>query len=372
MHSLPVIGPEKEKLSTERGLMKNCKMVVYIGGSKGSLVDELAYYGYEVASFQLSYSADLWLKHHAVADHFFPEAVICDLELPDSDGFTFFENLILNDKLKMVPFILIAKRYNSLDKIKAFNIGIDDFYSPDVTGDDLHSRILILKEIKKEKARSVIERQIPLATHYRMNWMKRIFDVVFAFFFLLAASPLMILIAILISLESKGPVFYISKRVGTGYQIFNFYKFRTMKRHADDQLDSVKHLNQYVSETGRPVFFKVENDPRVTRVGRFLRKTSLDELPQLLNVLKGDMSIVGNRPLPLYEAENLTTDLWSKRFLAPAGITGLWQVSKDKKMSERERKELDVAYAERSSFLSDIKIIIRTIPEAMPFLKSLF
>mgnify|MGYP001574410587 FL=1 len=111
-------------------------------------------------------------------------------------------------------------------------------------------------------------------------------------------------------------------------------------------------------------FFKIQNDPRVTRIGGFLRSTSLDELPQFINVLIGDMSIIGNRPLPLYEAEQLTTDEWAARFMAPAGITGLWQVKKRGKagMSETERKELDNYYAQNRSFLFDMQIMLQTIP----------
>lgn len=367
MHSSFVANPANEKLEIN-GSRKR-KIAVYVGSGKGELVYELAEYGYEVASFQLAHCAEQWLIFHIGAGSFLPDAVICDLDLPDSDGFAFFENIKADERLKTTPFILMARRHNPLDKIKAFNIGIDDYYSLDVSVDDIHNRILMLKELKREKVGKPEEYGIPLETTYRINWMKRAFDVIFSTLTLLALSPVMIVIAILIKLESRGPVFYISKRVGTGYHIFNFFKFRTMRHNADSQLDSVRRLNKYISENGKPVFFKADNDPRVTRVGRFLRRTNLDELPQFFNVLKGDMSIVGNRPLPLYEAENLTTDLWSKRFLAPAGITGLWQVSKDKVISDRERKELDVAYAERSSFLFDIGIIVKTIPQALPFLK---
>jgi lipopolysaccharide/colanic/teichoic acid biosynthesis glycosyltransferase len=177
-------------------------------------------------------------------------------------------------------------------------------------------------------------------------------------------SPLLILIAILVKLDSKGPVFYISKRAGNGYKIFDFYKFRSMRTGADAELKNLSHLNQYTDTPSDSVFFKLKNDPRVTKLGSFLRNTSLDELPQLINVLKGDMSLVGNRPLPLYEAEKLTKDQIAWRFLAPAGITGLWQVTKRGKaeMSEEERIQLDMQYAMNNSFVYDLKILWSTIP----------
>jgi lipopolysaccharide/colanic/teichoic acid biosynthesis glycosyltransferase len=239
---------------------------------------------------------------------------------------------------------------------------------------------------------------------------KRIFDTVFAAAILLCLAPLFLLLAVLIKLESKGPVFYYSYRVGTGYRIFKFWKFRSMRQDADQLLASMKGLNQYQpvkaaqntqttfslcdacrasgmacqqqlidtkgeiicerahklakkSEEGA-AFVKITNDPRITRVGKFIRNTSIDELPQFFNVLCGDMSIVGNRPLPLYEAEKITTDQFAARFIAPAGITGLWQVSKRGKgnMSEEERKMLDVEYANNYSFINDIRIVLKTIP----------
>jgi len=198
---------------------------------------------------------------------------------------------------------------------------------------------------------------------------KRAFDIILSSLVLLVLSPIFLLIAVAIKIESRGSILYISKRAGRGYKIFNFYKFRTMKQDADKNIAALTHLNQYGSgdttDKG-PVFFKISNDPRITRVGRFLRNTSLDELPQLFNVLLGDMSLVGNRPLPLYEAKTLTTDEYAARFLAPAGITGLWQVKKrgNKHMSVEERINMDIDYASKVSFKTDFWIIAST-PSAL-------
>lgn len=224
---------------------------------------------------------------------------------------------------------------------------------------------------------------------------------------MLTLSPLFALIVIALKLESRENVFYYSVRVGTGYKVFKFFKFRSMYANADKRFKELQYLNQYenASKTtidvsllcddcrsagvscrqliyaddnawcekkyllskkanGNAAFFKLKNDPRISRVGKFLRQTSLDELPQLLNVFLGDMSIVGNRPLPIYEAEKLTTDKYALRFLAPAGITGLWQVSNIGKsqISEEERANLDNYYAKNNSFFKDIVLIIRTVP----------
>jgi len=133
-----------------------------------------------------------------------------------------------------------------------------------------------------------------------------------------------------------------------------------MKNKADAQLKELLSQNQY----GSGSFVKIKSDPRVTSMGKFLRKTSIDEIPQLFNVIKGDMCLVGNRPLPLYEAVTMTKDKVSRRFLAPSGITGLWQIQKRGKadMSEDERIDLDIQYANKYSLLYDLKLLINTIP----------
>jgi lipopolysaccharide/colanic/teichoic acid biosynthesis glycosyltransferase len=196
----------------------------------------------------------------------------------------------------------------------------------------------------------------------RFCFIKRTFDIMVAATAIALCSPLFILIPVLIKFDSKGPVFYFSKRAGKGFRIFNFFKFRTMVVNAQDKMDELADLNQYSNDEKAPIFFKLKDDPRVTKIGKFLRNSSLDELPQLFNVLTGDMSIVGNRPLPLYEASTLTTDEWAERFMAPAGITGLWQVSKrgKKDMSNEERIQLDIDYARTRNLLTDFKILMRT------------
>lgn len=197
---------------------------------------------------------------------------------------------------------------------------------------------------------------------------KRTFDLSCSIVALALLSPLLLIIGLLIKLDSKGSVLYVSKRAGAGCRVFDFYKFRTMRIGAEGELESLKKsLNQYGEDTNNQseaIFVKLKKDPRVTRLGKFLRKTSLDELPQLYNIIKGDMSVVGNRPLPLYEAEQLLKeDSMAQRFQAPAGLTGLWQVRRrgQTNMSEEERKNLDNEYAQNYSFVMDVKLILQTL-----------
>jgi lipopolysaccharide/colanic/teichoic acid biosynthesis glycosyltransferase len=192
---------------------------------------------------------------------------------------------------------------------------------------------------------------------------KRVFDIIISSLLIILCLPLFVLVAIAIRIESKGPVFYNALRAGQYFRVFSFFKFRTMEVDADKKIQELGHLNQYTSEGNSGAkFLKICNDPRITKVGRFLRNTSLDELPQLFNVLRGDMSLVGNRPLPLYEASTLTTNENIERFMAPAGITGLWQVKKrsNLNMSTEERIDLDISYARKYSFAFDMWIILKT------------
>lgn len=272
---------------------------------------------------------------------------------------------------RAIPLILYTPKYEESTKEMALKLGVDEYHYGGITYAFL-KRIEFIKKLKNYKNQRgsqpfVAQKAYVDVPKIKMWKMKRAFDIIVSATALLFLSPVMILLAILIKLESRGPIFYISKRAGAGYRIFDFYKFRSMRVGADAELKKLAHLNQYSenSENGdNNVFFKIKNDPRITRIGNFIRNTSLDELPQLINVLIGDMSLVGNRPLPLYEAEKLTKDQIAWRFLAPAGITGLWQVTKRGKdnMSPEERIALDMEYAMKNSFWLDMKILLSTIP----------
>lgn len=266
-----------------------------------------------------------------------------------------------------IPFVLYSPKFEMGYKEKALQFQVDDYLFGALT-DTMLTRLTFIKKIKayknKRQGKPYETAKIQPLGSVKIWRLKRLSDIIISLISLLILSPLLIFIALIIKLESRGPVFYISKRAGSGYKIFDFYKFRSMRTGADKELQNLSHLNQYKEENKDSVFFKIKDDPRVTPFGQFLRNTSLDELPQLLNVLKGDMSIVGNRPLPLYEAERLTKDQIAWRFLAPAGITGLWQVTKrgNSEMSLDERIHLDVQYAMKNSFSMDMKIIFSTFP----------
>jgi exopolysaccharide biosynthesis polyprenyl glycosylphosphotransferase len=185
---------------------------------------------------------------------------------------------------------------------------------------------------------------------------KRIMDICGALIGLICLSWLFLIVALLIKLEDpKGPVFFKQVRVGKDGKEFYMYKFRSMVTNAEELLESLLHLNE---TTG--AMFKMKNDPRVTKVGKFIRKTSIDELPQLWNVLKGDMSLVGPRP-PLPREVAQYTEYDKQRLLVTPGCTGLWQVSGRNDLGFNEMVELDLKYIRERSILYDLKIILKTI-----------
>lgn len=182
---------------------------------------------------------------------------------------------------------------------------------------------------------------------------KRVFDVVVSSIFLILIAPVLILCAIAIKLDSPGPVLFVQQRTGLGGHRFKIYKLRTMKQNAEELKLKYAHLNTLTWPD-----FKIPNDPRITRLGLFFRKTSLDELPQFFNVIKGDMSLVGPRPTSFSSS---TYELWHTiRLECKPGITGLWQVSGRNDIDFDDRVRLDVAYMKNMSFWLDLKIMLRT------------
>jgi lipopolysaccharide/colanic/teichoic acid biosynthesis glycosyltransferase len=187
------------------------------------------------------------------------------------------------------------------------------------------------------------------------DWaLKRAFDLAVSFFVVLIGVPIWILIAAAIKLDSRGPILYRDRRIGVREREFGMLKFRTMVEGASEQQDELEEHNEAPG-----ALFKIRSDPRVTRVGRLLRKLSLDELPQLLNVLRGEMSLVGPRPLPLRDYGLL--DAWHrKRYLVLPGITGLWQISGRSNLTFDDLVRLDFYYIENWSIWLDISILIKT------------
>ena len=330
----------------------------------------------------------------------------------------------IKKKCKNVYIILLTHQLTVDDRKMYQKCGINDTIDVNSSITELNKKITFISDREMmlfddaPSKHRILRFKIPL-------W-KRLFDIFFSLLGIIILSPVFIITAIAIRLESKGPIIFKSKRVGTNYTVFDFLKFRSMYADAEQRLKEVAKEagNQYAEkdnneekdhqsvitaplgdeaemmmmdmgmesdmmisddevmlvgddfvvsesdfnkekeEENNNAFVKIENDPRVTKVGKFIRKYSIDELPQLFNILKGDMSIVGNRPLPLYEAEKLTVDSSIDRFMAPAGLTGLWQVEERGKgglMSAEERKQLDITYGQTYCFTMDMKIIFRTL-----------
>jgi lipopolysaccharide/colanic/teichoic acid biosynthesis glycosyltransferase len=385
--------------------------VLYIGNSKENIVllNKITNISFTVAENTLK-------AVHFLQSAQGPDAIICEGFIPGGDGISMFEWVRKNPSYNAIPFIMLVEEFKEGLFKTSFSKKVDDFYaSPLPEAQDLAERIQFLCNFRKKTVVSVPTDTKEL--RYKMPLSKRIFDIAVSSGALILLSPLLLMVILAIRMESKGKVYYISKRVGR--KTFDFYKLRSMRSGSDSELSKLaKEKNQYNSsqkqaeidfslpcprcsklpdgKTCSPVlhisdqnicdywynfqkkeisksksaFVKIVDDPRITKVGKIIRNTSIDELPQLINVLKGDMSIVGNRPLPVYEAELLTMDAMSKRFLAPAGITGLWQVElrgRGGNMSEDERKRLDNEYADhfvgdRYSFWYDIMLILRTVP----------
>ena len=356
-------------------------------------------------------------------------AQICTPHVANEHFIVFYERNVRSEDITAITYlrkkshgvyiILMTDPMTDEERDIYMKCGINDTIGCEATVTELNKKIQFISD--RESILFDDERPKYHILKFKIPVWKRMFDIVFSIFAIIILSPVFILTAIAIRIESKGPILFKSKRVGTNYAIFDFLKFRSMYVDAEQRLKELsKDHNQYTphdqedhktilaplgdqaeqamfdmgmesemmisdeeimlvgddfvvaesdfskqkEEENNNAFVKIENDPRVTKVGAFIRKYSIDELPQLFNILKGDMSVVGNRPLPLYEAEKLTVDQSIDRFMAPAGLTGLWQVEERGKggaMSAEERKQLDITYGQTYSFMLDMKIIFRTL-----------
>jgi len=190
--------------------------------------------------------------------------------------------------------------------------------------------------------------------------VKRTVDFCLSYVLLVLLSPLFVVTGLLIKVTSSGPIFFVQERVGINKRRFRLYKFRTMIAGAEQKLAEVEHLN----EVSGPVF-KVKDDPRITRVGKFLRRTSIDELPQLFNVLKGEMSLVGPRPLPVRDVDGFGKDWQRRRFSVRPGITCLWQVNGRSDLAFDNWMDLDMQYIDEWSLWLDLKILVQTVPAVL-------
>jgi hypothetical protein len=193
----------------------------------------------------------------------------------------------------------------------------------------------------------------------RARTVKRAGDIVFSLAVLTLGSPVFLVLGVLVKLTSHGPVFYVQQRVGRDYRSFGCIKFRTMRRDADQVLGALLASSPDLAEEFRNDF-KLKNDPRITALGRFLRRSSLDELPQFVNVLRGEMSVVGPRPIVRKELSRYGARMDEVLAVRP-GMTGLWQVSGRNNLSYRKRVKLDVRYARTRDVLLDLRIILKTI-----------
>lgn len=338
-------------------------------GFYGPFEENITHFPYQDTSYRCalennSFLAFRWLEKRVdqLRTYHLPYAVLCRHEWLIENEFRLAQQLAAHPDLCSVPLVVFSQKGTQVDITQLAAAGVDDCYFTPVEWNMLERRLEFLNQFKPRvlEASRKVKREL---YGYRLPRYKKAFDIGGALFGIVLSSWIWLPVMLAIWLESRGPVVYKSKRVGSGYQVFDFFKFRSMYQGAEEQLNDIRHLNQYQNSEGKEVFVKIVGDPRVTRVGRFIRKYSIDELPQLINVLRGEMSLVGNRPLPLYEAEALTNDEWSARFLAPAGITGLWQISKRGRpdMSVEERIRLDIAYAQAgNSVWNDFVIVLKT------------
>lgn len=365
--TLPILDKQKNyanrhTVSKTISNIKAKKTFLYIGNSAERTTKCLSFFDHGDIKDNFADAQQHLLMQNEMEGMNVPDFIIIDQPLQEKELLNFMVWLHSNPWSFMIPVLYNETALKSRELYQLKQLGIaDDIVNIEEYCNQLYLKAKFLRGNKLFNYNRVSTGGIKIKSEISLG--KRVFDIVFSATLLILLSPLMLLITLLIKLESKGPAIYRSRRAGRGFKVFDFYKFRSMVYDADKKIDQLKELNLYANKKDENItFFKVQDDPRITRIGAFLRNTSLDELPQLVNVLKGDMSVVGNRPLPLYEASTLTTNTGAERFTAPAGITGLWQVTKRgrENMDGQERLQLDINYARSQGFRTDFRILLHT------------
>jgi len=297
----------------------------------------------------------------------FPSIVLLDIHLPGLNGLEILRQIRQVDRMLYLPILLVTAESSIAEKRKGFEAGADDFIVKPYNREELLLRINA--HLRRYRQSSEADRHLPEEVvriplvigrpksglfKKGFRFSKRLFDLTACLFTLPLTLPVLFAIAIAIRLDAGGPALFTQERTGKNGRRFKMFKFRTMVENAEELKTTYAHLNELTWPD-----FKIENDPRITRVGRFLRKSSLDELPQLFNIILGDMSLVGPRPTS-FTAD--TYKLWqTERLEVRPGLTGLWQVSGRSHVDFVERVELDIEYIERQSWHLDLKILWQTL-----------
>jgi len=301
-----------------------------------------------------------------LAKEWHPDLVLLDIMMPGMNGYDVCNRLRQMEKTAHTPIIMISAKSTIDDKVIGFESGADDYIAKPFDISDLKMRVAA--RLQRVRATTVDTPyiptrviSIPLAFRHsrsglfvkRYQMTKRLFDIVVCLIAAPIAIPLLFFIALAVRIDSSGKVVFVQYRTGKHGDRFKIYKFRTMVENAEELKEHYQHLNELTWPD-----FKITNDPRITKIGKFLRRSSLDELPQLWNIFVGEMSFVGPRPTSFKPD---TYQLWqTERLEVTPGLTGLWQVVGRSELDFIERVELDIEYIERQCWRLDIEILIQT------------
>lgn len=343
--------------------------------------------------------------HYAMEQKIDFRAIITDDELTGENGIFLRKTLVTLGYIQ-IPFVILLDKIKNSDRLFAMKEGVSEIFSKPINKNDLIVRLPYLIDNY-----TCINMVNTAAVGYKLPLTKRIFDVLFSGLTLIIFSPIFLIIAIMVKGYSKGPIFIFSLRVGSGYSVFKLYRFRYKYAETKKNINEFGAPNNYVAESlstitqgglvrdlcndcalagsaclnplfedkrincGKLYLQRKENKPGVSLIDRYKKPADitgwsliqtiiLDKMPQMWNVFIGDISMVGNRPLPLHEAEKITTDKYAQRFLAPAGFTGLWHRTKNgkNKITENDKLALDNDYAIAHSFKNDVIIILKNLP----------